>query len=162
MNATALHVADTPEAAPRKGRGRKGRSRAKPAAVKPVSMPRKVITCAMGAGIPLLSLGLSTVGGTLAQHGHVILATASIALMCSVLVVSLSHLAWAISDVTRSARWASWALAAAFDLALVLGEMVHVHASAAGLGQLVTVIMAAVCCTSMVLNCWAFLNHPSR
>jgi hypothetical protein len=52
--------------------------------------------------------------------------------MNCVLVVSLSHLAWAVSDITRSPWWACWLLAVAFDLCLVLGELCHVAAEDAG------------------------------
>jgi hypothetical protein len=120
------------------------------------------LTLAMGCGIPLGSLALSTVAGTLARAGHPVLATGATGLTACVLAVSLSHLAWAIRDITSSPRWASWALAIAFDLALVLGESVHVYAADADLGALVTALMVAVCGLSMVLNCWAFFRHPGK
>jgi hypothetical protein len=43
-----------------------------------------------------------------------------------VLAVSLSHLAWAVRDITGSTWWQSWCLAGTTDLALVLGELAHV------------------------------------
>jgi hypothetical protein len=61
--------------------------------------------------------------------------------MVCVLVVSLSHLAWAIGDITRSPWWACWLLAVAFDLCLVLGELCHVAAEDASVG-LVTSAMS--------------------
>ena len=42
-----------------------------------------------------------------------------LAVCCVVLAVSLSHLAWAVRDITGSARWQSWFLAAAVDISLV-------------------------------------------
>jgi len=47
----------------------------------------------MGCGIPLGSLALSTVAGTLARAGHPVLATGATGLTACVLAVSLSHLA---------------------------------------------------------------------
>ena len=139
-----------------KGRKAKGKGH-KVATVARVNRAGAGITVLMGCGIPLLSLSLSTVSGTLYRAAHPILGTAFLAVMGSVLVVSLSHLAWAVGDITRSPRWASWAMAIAFDLALVLGETVHVAASDAGLMALTTSIMVAVCGASMLLNVWAFL-----
>jgi hypothetical protein len=123
---------------------------------------RALLTGAMGCGIPLLSLSLSTIAGTLARTGHDNLALASVCLTACVLAVSLSHLAWAVRDITGSPWAASWALAVAFDLALVLGETVHVYADDSGLAALVTAVMVAVCGLSMVLNCWAFFKHPTK
>jgi len=129
---------------------------------------RLYLTLTMGVFIPLFSLGLSHVGGTLMRTGlerqvPIIIALAffAFALMACVLAVSLSHLAWAVQDITKSHVWASWLLAVAFDLALVLGELCHVSASEVGVGEVVTVIMACVCGLSMFLNCWAFLKHPA-
>jgi hypothetical protein len=120
------------------------------------------LTAAMGCGIRLLSVALSTVSGTLARCGHGALALAALGLTCCVLAVSLSHLAWAVRDITGSPLWASWALAVAFDVTLVLSESVHVYAQDAGLGLLVSAVMVAVCGASMLLNVWAFLRQPAR
>jgi hypothetical protein len=117
-------------------------------------------TITMGVLLPLLSLGLSSVGGNLVRHGHGALAAFALVLMTCVLVVSLSHLAWAIEDITRSPWWACWLLAVAFDLCLVLGELCHVSAEEAGVSLVTSVMMGAVCLLSMFLNCWAFLRHP--
>jgi hypothetical protein len=81
---------------------------------------------------------------------------AALGLCCSVLAVSLSHLAWAVRDITRSAWWQAWCLAAAIDLSLVLGEL----AGVAGFELwVVPVVMVSVTVVSAVLNCWAFLRH---
>jgi hypothetical protein len=40
----------------------------------------------------------------------------------------MSHLAWAVGDITRSGRRASWSLAVALDLSLVMCELCHVYA----------------------------------
>ncbi len=135
---------------------------------KPSKMPstarqRAYITAAMGVWIPLFSLGLSHTGGKLLQAGSWQcggLGVLALALMGCVLAVSLSHLAWAVEDITHSPGWASWLLAITFDLALVHGELVHVYADQAGVGGMVTGIMVIVCGFSMGLNCWAFFKHP--
>ncbi|HZR55212.1 MAG TPA: hypothetical protein VFB06_37710 [Streptosporangiaceae bacterium] len=145
---------------PGKGRARaEGKPRRRP--LMTAGRFKAGLTLAMGCGIPLGSLALSTVAGTLARSGHYVLAGSAAGLTGCVLAVSLSHLAWAVRDITSSPRWASWALAVAFDLALILGESVHVYATDADLGGLVTAVMVAVCGLSMVLNCWAFFRHPA-
>jgi hypothetical protein len=63
-------------------------------------------TVVMGVLLPLLSVGLSSVGGNLARREHLMLSGFAFGLMVCVLTVSLSHLAWAISDITRSPGWA--------------------------------------------------------
>lgn len=118
-----------------------------------------ILTITMGIAIPLLSLSLSTVAGTLARTGHAALACGGLALCATVLAVSLSHLAWSVSDITKSGTAASWALAIATDLTIVLCESVHVFADDAGIGTLVTTMMVAVTLASMALNVWAFLRH---
>lgn len=125
-------------------------------------------TITMGIFIPLFSLGLSHVGGTLMRTGLAdgnaclsALAGFAFLLMACVLAVSLSHLAWAVEDITKSRTWASWMLAIAFDLALVLGELCHVGAEGT-VSVVVTIIMICVCGLSMFLNCWAFLWHPKK
>lgn len=120
-----------------------------------LSVPRRWLTVALGCGIPGLSLALSSVGGRLMSQGHVGLGVGAMALCCTVLAVSLSHLAWAVKDITRSARWQSWCLAVAIDLSLVLCEL----AGVAGFTLwVVPVVMAAVTMSSAALNCWAFLR----
>jgi hypothetical protein len=117
---------------------------------------RSRITMGIGVGIPCLSLSLSSIGGRLLQEGHWALGAGSLVLCCSVLAVSLSHLAWAIRDITRSSWWQSWCLAAAVDLSLILGEL----ASVSGFDLwVVPVVMIAVTAVSAVLNCWAFMRH---
>src|SRR5262249_17765970 len=116
---------------------------------------RRAITVGMGCGVPGLSLALSRIGGRLCAAGRYALGVASLALCCTVLTVSLSHLALAVRDITRSAGWQAWCLAAAGDVALGLGELAQV----AGFELwVVPVVMAAVTLTSAVLNCWAFLR----
>lgn len=175
-SATALDREAAPPKAPRKPRTRRPKAPKVGPAPTPEPTPmtspspqdngllagrvKTGATVTMGAFIPLLSLGLSHAGGTLVGH-HRALAGMSFGLMGCVLVVSLSHLAWAIGDITRSPWWASWLLAVAFDLCLVFGELTNVSATAAGLGVVVTAIMVAVAGLSMFLNCWAFLHHPA-
>jgi hypothetical protein len=128
-----------------------------------------IATILIGVMLPLFSLWLSYVAGCQVQAGSwqgYALGAFAVCLMGCCLAVSLNHLAWAIGDITRSPRKASWALAVAFDLILVLGELCHVAGpSAADVGASATVAMGAVCCLSQFLNCWAFLfqkNHPRK
>jgi hypothetical protein len=127
---------------------------------------KKAAMITMGIAIPLLSLGLSHTGGTLLREREnlftVALGVAALTLMGCVLVVSLSHLAWSVEDLTRSAKQASWLLAVTFDLLLVLGELVHVAARETGANVIVTVMMVAVCGLSIFLNIWAFWWHPAK
>jgi len=121
-----------------------------------ISRARYWITVGMGCGIPCLSLALSSIGGRLCREGYTGLGVGALGLCCSVLSVSLSHLAWAVRDITRSATWQAWALALAIDSSLVLGEL----AGVAGFQLwVVSAVMVCVTVVSAVLNCWAFLRH---
>src|SRR5689334_4607934 len=84
---------------------------------------RRWITVGMGCGVACLSLALSSIGGQLVQEGRLYLGGAVLGICCTVLAVSLSHLAWAIRDITRSAVWQSWCLAVAVDVSLVACEL---------------------------------------
>ncbi len=131
---------------------------AKPSKAHAVRLPvvRKWITVALGCGIPCLSLALSSIGGRLIQSGQSGLGSGFMGLCCSVLAVSLSHLAWAVRDITRSSWWQSWALAIAVDLSLVGCEL----AGVAGYESwVVTAVMIAVTGTSAALNVWGFSRH---
>lgn len=128
---------------------------AKGRAVPAVGRVRRVLTVGLGCGIPALSLSLSHTGGELLRHGHYGLGSAALVLCGSVLAVSLSHLAWAIEDITHSARWQAWCLAVAVDVALVLGELTRV---AGFTSWVVPALMASVTVVSAALNCWAFLR----
>ncbi len=146
-----------------KGKGRKK----KPATPRtPTPKPPRILarfklgmTVALGVGIPLLSLAMSRLGGSLAIGEVYLLSLLAFGLMLAVLGVSLSHLAWAIGNITRSAARPSWALAIALDLSLVLCELVHVYAASLGLAWVCFAVMAAVALTSMLLNVYAFLMH---
>jgi len=119
---------------------------------------RTGMTVALGVGIPLLSLALSKIGGTLALEGQPLLSAFAALLMLSVLTVSLSHLAWAIGNITGADKRASWALAVSLDLTLVLCELVRVFAPL-DLGWVCLLLMASVAGFSMSLNVYAFLHH---
>lgn len=119
------------------------------------------LTVALGVFIPVMSLATSKIAGTLAGSGHHALAAFGAGIGLAVLAVSLSHLAWAIRDVTGSGPRASWALAVALDCSLVLCELVLVAAADAGLGAVCWCVLLAVAGFSMVLNCHAFLNHKA-
>lgn len=127
-----------------------------------VATQRKWITLAMGCGIPVLSFLLSSTGGHLVADGrswiYYALGFGAFCLCSCALAVSLSHLADAIRDITRSSRRASWLLAIAFDSALVFGELVRSLASEADVGWTVAAIMLMVVAFSMGLNCWAFFR----
>lgn len=152
----------TAHAPARKPRRAKKTTAATPPVRTTADRVKLIATVTMGIAIPVLSLVLSHTGGTLARTGHAALAGFALGLMACVLAVSLSHLAWAIEDITRSPRWASWLLAVTFDLMQVLGELVHVNAHDVGVGLAVTLMMVAVAGMSMFLNCWAFIRHPAK
>jgi hypothetical protein len=117
---------------------------------------RKAITVALGCGIPCLSLALSSIGGRLIVAANLALGIGFLGLCCTVLTVSLSHLAWAVRDITKSSQWQSWMLAIAIDCSLVACEL----AGVAGYDSwTVTAVMACVTATSAVLNCWGFTRH---
>jgi hypothetical protein len=131
--------------------------------VMPATVERRfkiTMTIALGVGIPLLSLAMSSIAGTLATHGLWPLAVFAFALMAAVLGVSLPHLAWAIGDITRSGSRPSWLLAVALDLSLVLCEFCHVWADDLGLTAILWAVTVAVAGASMLLNIWAFFKAP--
>lgn len=144
------------------------KSRRKPATKKPATPRRSSVTLtrfklgmtvALGVGTPLLSLAMSKLAGTLAAAEQYALAVFALVLMFAVLGVSLSHLAWAIENITSSTTYPSWALAIALDLSLVLCELCHVYASELGLEWVAFTVMGCVAVTSMALNVYAFLMH---
>jgi hypothetical protein len=153
-NGRVVGMESRPGRKPR-GTGRKGAGRGAAAPTLRHSS-RRLLCVGMGCGIPLLSLSLSSIGGRLLCEGHGGLGAATLGLCCAVLAVSLSHLAWAIGDITRSARWQSWCLAVAVDLSLVLGELALVSGFTS---WAVYAVMASVTGASAALNCWAFLRH---
>ena len=120
---------------------------------------KRGLTIALGVFIPLMSVATSKIAGTLAGHGHYALAAFAALIGVAVLAMSLSHLAWAIRDVTGSGARSSWALAVALDCGIVLCELVHVAAGAAGLSLVCWAVLVVVAGFSMVLNCHAFLHH---
>lgn len=147
-----------PTEAPKPKKKRKAKARSAPDG----SRYKLALTVALGIFIPVMSLATSKVAGTLAGHGHYALATFAAGIGLAVLAVSLSHLAWAIRDVTGSGPQASWALAVALDCSLVMCELVHVTAADAGLDTVCWCVVVVVASFSMVLNCHAFLNHTEQ
>lgn len=148
---------DLAKALTRKPKGRKPSK--KLGSVATTNKARKVITVTMGLAIPLFSLAMSSTGGGLLQSGgswEIALGVVFLGLLATVLFVSLSHLAWAIQDITRSSKGLSWCLAVAVDLALVaceLSEVLH-HST-----PLIAAIMVGVTLMSMTLNVFAFMMH---
>lgn len=116
------------------------------------------LTITMAAFIPLLSLTLSRVAGTLFSDGKLELAAFASVITVTVLSVSLPHLAHAIALITQSGRRVSWALAIAFDLGIVLAEMVHVSGTA-GLTEVAIIMLVALSVMSAVLNGIAFTRR---
>jgi hypothetical protein len=155
-------AAGDPARAKRKAGKSKTATASKPAA-KPeapaASRYKLALTIALGVFIPVMSLAASKIAGTLAGHGFYALASFGALIGVAVLAVSLSHLAWAIRDVTGSGPRSSWALAVALDCSLVLCELVHVGAAAADLDAVCWCVVGVVAVFSMVLNVHAFLNH---
>jgi hypothetical protein len=154
MEATALPL--RPSIAKARKPARKGVTK------RQVNHFKVAMTVALGVGIPLLSLAMSKLSGTLAIHGKWGLALFAFGLMVATLAVSLSHLAWAVGHITKSTPRASWSLAIALDLSLVMCELVHVYAESLGLSAVCWSVMAAVAVASMMLNVYAFLAHDSR
>lgn len=158
----ALPAAETAVPAKAKRKRRKAKGAEPSPALEAASVGSRyklALTVALGVLIPLLSLTLSKIAGTLAGHGSYALAALAGGIGAAVLAVSLSHLAWAIRDVTGSGPRASWALAVALDCSLVMCELVHVGAAGAGLDAVCWCVVVVVAAFSMVLNCHAFLNH---
>lgn len=116
------------------------------------------LTMTMAGFIPLLSLTLSRVAGVLFSNDQFELAAFAAVITVTVLSVSLPHLAHAIALITQSGRRVAWALAVAFDLGIVLAEMVHVS-NTAGLTEVALVMLAALSLMSAVLNGIAFTRH---
>lgn len=116
------------------------------------------LTVTMAGFIPLLSLTLSRIAGVLFSDGNTELAAFAAVITVTVLSVSLPHLAHAIGLITQSSRRVSWALAVAFDLGIVLAEMVHVSGTA-GLTEVALILLVALSVMSGVLNCIAFTRH---
>jgi hypothetical protein len=149
------HVNGEAPRRPAKPRKRQPAPRAARTPAKPASgRLRTALTVATGCGIPALSLSLSSVGGSLLSEGHTALGAAGLGLCCTILAVSLSHLATAIQSVTGSRPWQAWAMAVAIDVTLVVCELTRV---AGFTSWLVPTIMAGVTLASMCYNVRAML-----
>lgn len=161
-------LADVAPITPKKVR--KPRAKKSPAVIPAAPVPaaregvryKTALTVALGILIPLLSVCASKVAGTLFLNGHYALAAFGAAVGGAVLAVSLSHLAWAIADVTGSGPRSSWALAVALDCSLVLCELVHTSAADCGLCAVCWCVLVAVAVFSAVLNVHAFINHKAK
>jgi cation transport ATPase len=116
------------------------------------------LTITMAGFIPLLSLTLSRVTGVLFSNDQAPLAAFAAVITVTVLSVSLPHLAHAINLITQSGRRVSWALAVAFDLGIVLAEMVHVSGPTS-LTAVSIIMLAALSIMSAVLNGIAFTRR---
>lgn len=120
-----------------------------------------VITYTMSGVIPLFTMVCARQAGAMFAEGNLILAIVASVLALTSLAVSLSHLARAISLITKTHIVASFALAVAFDGGIVLSELLHAF------GDPRNVIMHALawamlgCLTGLsgVLNWYAFTRH---
>jgi cation transport ATPase len=156
INGHSFH--SEPKVAKKKsGRARKGRTIASTQ-----SNLERTVTVLMGAAIPLLSLSLSSLGGSLLAGGQWSLGLVALALCVCVLGVSLDHVAFAVRSITKSPAWASWLLATACDASLVLGELSGVFASEVDVYYLRMGLMFSVTIASQVLNIFAFLAHRPK
>lgn len=118
-----------------------------------------ILTRAMGALIPILSLTTTHVGGTLFRSGHLWVAAFVALVGLASLSVSLGHVAGAIRTITGSTSRVSWSLAVAFDLSLVAAELTLVTASDTGLTLVCWCIIVSVGLLSAALNTYAFEHH---
>lgn len=119
---------------------------------------RQGATIGLGVAIPGLTFYLSWLGATYLPRGgaETALGVGAFGTCILALCLSLSHLAWAVGDITGSGKWSSLAMGGAIDLALIWSDI----AIALGNGSVgVYAAMAAITAASMFLNCWAFLLH---
>ncbi len=133
------------------------RSARKVVSARTIGRARYGITILMGCGIPLVSLYTSHRAGELLQGASVTFGCMFLAICCTVLALSLSHLADAIADITRSSKRNSWLLAVALDCGIVACELTR--AAGHDGGWLAMAFLVGITGASMLLNCWAFLSH---
>lgn len=122
-----------------------------------VSRARKAITIVMGCGIPAVSLYTSHRAGELLTVGAYVGGLMFLSVCLTVLALSLSHLATAIGDITRSNVRDSWLLAVALDAGIVVCELTKAMGHDGG--WLAMLFLVGITGASMLLNCWAFLSH---
>lgn len=122
-----------------------------------VSRARTAITVVMGTGIPAVSLYTSHRAGELFTANAYMCGAMFLIVCVTILALSLSHLATAIGDITRSSHRDSWLLAIALDAGIVVCELTR--AAGHDGGALATLFLVGITGASMLLNCWAFLNH---
>jgi hypothetical protein len=65
-----------------------------------------------------------------------------------------------VGNITGSGRRASWSLAVALDLSLVLCELTHVYAGSLDIAWVCYAVTGSVAAASMALNVYAFLVSP--
>ena len=102
-----------------------------------------------------MSIFLAKEGGDALSKGQVgvYIGLFGLALCLANLSLSLSHLARAMGDITRSGVFASWSSAIVLDGAIIFCECLTV----AGFGNLgVDTAMGVLTLVSMLGNCWAF------
>jgi len=122
-----------------------------------MSKARKALTITMGCGIPAVSLYTSHRAGELLTVGAYVGGLMFLAVCLTVLALSLSHLATAIGDITRSNVRDSWLLAVALDAGIVVCELTKAMGHDGG--WLAMAFLVGITGASMLLNCWAFLTH---
>lgn len=116
------------------------------------------LTVAIGIAIPVLSLCMSSITGELVSHEHYELGAFTGGVVLCILGVSLTHLAHALEDLTRSPWWLAWPMAIVLDCALVGCELVNTLYPELGLSFACWFVMGIVGIFSALLNCHAFLN----
>ena len=122
---------------------------------------KKIATIALGCAIPAASFALSHIGGELLAVAQTpwmyTLAFLFGACCVSVLMVSLPHLAKAITDITgESNERNGWCLAVTLDAGLIISELCLIYGS----DELAPWCWGMIVVTSVFsafLNCWAFL-----
>lgn len=116
---------------------------------------QSVLTLVLGVGIPGLTLGLSNLLGKLhADSAESMLTYGAAVVLASVLLVSISHVAHGIQEITRAPTLHAWCMAIAIDASLVVCEATNVMTDMAP--RLCWAIIGGVAVISASLNVYAF------
>lgn len=113
------------------------------------------MTAVMSAVIPAFCTVFALVAGTCFEQGNHVLAVLGAIAVVLALTVSMPHLGHAIQLLTNSSERASWTLAIAFDMGVVLSEMARVMGPEE-IRTVMTVTLFILMALSGVLNYIAF------